>query len=231
MLEYSYDKKEIPPAEARQSRKISAYRRKNGDIGIRNELWVIPTVGCVNSQARLIAEQFIRKHPDLQGIDGVFAYTHPYGCSQIGEDHLRTRAMLQRMAKHPNCGGALIIGLGCENNRMDVFRETLGEYNEERMEFLIAQDVPDEIAAGVELLEKLYEKARADKRTEADMSELRIGLKCGGSDGLSGITANPLVGRFEELITLVAEVAEGKLTANERCGSRDIVIFKTGVTL
>lgn len=214
VLEYSYDKKEIPPLKAGESRKIKAYRRKNGDIGIRNELWVIPTVGCVNSQAKLIVEQFIRKHPDLQDIDGVFAYTHPYGCSQIGEDHLRTRAMLQRMAKHPNCGGALILGLGCENNRMDVFRETLGEYNDERMEFLIAQDVPDEIAAGVELLEKLYEMARADKRTDADMSELRIGLKCGGSDGLSGITANPLVGRFSDYMasiggtTVLTEVPE-----------------------
>lgn len=214
VLEYSYDKKEIPPVNAGKSRKISAYRRKNGDIGIRNELWVIPTVGCVNSQARLIVEQFIKKHPDTRGIDGVFAYTHPYGCSQIGEDHLRTRAMLQRMAKHPNCGGALILGLGCENNRMDVFRETLGDFDPERMEFLIAQDVPDEISAGVERLEKLYEKARNDKRAEADMSELRIGLKCGGSDGLSGITANPLVGRFSDYMaaiggtTVLTEVPE-----------------------
>ncbi|MGN0655255.1 MAG: UxaA family hydrolase [Ruminiclostridium sp.] len=214
VLEYSYDKKDIPPLKPEESRKITAYRRKNGDIGIRNELWVIPTVGCVNSQARLIVEQFIRKHPDLQGIDGAFAYTHPYGCSQIGEDHIRTRTLLQRMAKHPNCGGVLILGLGCENNRMDIFRETLGSYDENRTEFLIAQDVPDEIAEGVRLLEKLYEKAKNDKRTEADMSELRIGLKCGGSDGLSGITANPLVGRFSDYMaaiggtTVLTEVPE-----------------------
>ncbi len=214
VLEYTYNKKEIPPAEAKQSRRISVYRRRNGDVGIRNELWVIPTVGCVNSQAKLIVERFLRKHPDLEGIDGAFAYTHPYGCSQIGEDHVRTRSLLQRMAKHPNCGGALILGLGCENNRMDVFRETLGEHDEERMEFLIAQDVPDEIEAGVELLEKLYSKAKNDVRTEADMSELRIGLKCGGSDGLSGITANPLVGRFSDYMaaiggaTVLTEVPE-----------------------
>lgn len=213
-LEYTYNKKEIPALEKQQGRTVNVFRRKNGDVGIRNELWVIPTVGCVNSQARLIAEKFLRKHPDLQGVEGVFAYTHPYGCSQIGEDHERTRSLLQRMVKHPNCGGALVLGLGCENNRMDVFRETLGDYDTERTEFLIAQDVSDEIEAGVELLEKLYEKAKNDVRTPADMSELRIGLKCGGSDGLSGITANPLVGRFSDYMasiggaTVLTEVPE-----------------------
>ncbi len=214
VLEYSYNKKAIASAKTKHCPKVSVYRRKNGSIGIRNELWIIPTVGCVNSQAKLIAERFIKNHPVLQGVDGVFAYTHPYGCSQTGEDHLRTRTMLQRMAKHPNCGGVLILGLGCENNRMDVFRETLGEHDPERIEFLVAQDVPDEIEAGAELLERLYVKAKDDRRTEADMSELKIGLKCGGSDGLSGITANPLVGRFSDYMaeiggtTVLTEVPE-----------------------
>ncbi len=213
-LEYSYNKKDIPPAAAPKSRTVSVYERKNGEVGIRNELWVIPTVGCVNAQAKIIAETFLKKHGELSGIDGVFAYTHPYGCSQIGDDHERTRMILQRMVKHPNCGGALVLGLGCENNRMDVFRETLGEYDAERTEFLIAQDVPDEIEAGVELLEKLYAAAKNDKRVEKDMSVLKIGLKCGGSDGLSGITANPLVGRFSDYMagiggtTVLTEVPE-----------------------
>lgn len=213
-LEYSYNKKEIPDLSGFKNRKIEVFQRANGEVGIRNELWIIPTVGCVNSQARLIAAEFLKKHGKLEGVDGVFAYTHPYGCSQIGEDHNRTRMMLQRMVKHPNCGGVLVLGLGCENNRMDVFRETLGEYDGERTRFLIAQDVEDEISEGVKLLEDLYEKAKDDKRTEKDISCLKIGLKCGGSDGLSGITANPLVGRLSDYMagiggtTVLTEVPE-----------------------
>lgn len=213
-LEYSYNKKDIPDLTGFKSRTVSVYERANGEVGIRNELWIIPTVGCVNSQARLIAAEFLKKHGELPGIDGVFAYTHPYGCSQIGEDHERTRMILQRMVKHPNCGGALVLGLGCENNRMDIFKETLGDYNKERTEFLIAQDVEDEISEGVKLLEKLYEAAKNDKRVEKDLSCLKVGLKCGGSDGLSGITANPLVGRFSDYMagiggtTVLTEVPE-----------------------
>lgn len=213
-LEYSYNKKDIMPIPKPENRRVMVYERKNGDVGIRNELWVIPTVGCVNSQARAIAAEFQRRHPDMQGIDGVFAYTHPYGCSQIGEDHERTRTVLQRMVRHPNSGGVLVLGLGCENNRMDVFKETLGDYDSERTEFLIAQDVEDELSAGVELLEKLYDRIKDDRRVEKDISCLKIGLKCGGSDGLSGITANPLVGRFSDYIasvggtTVLTEVPE-----------------------
>lgn len=213
-LEYSYNKKEIPDLSGFKNRKVKVYQRANGEVGIRNELWIVPTVGCVNSQARLIAAEFLKKHTELEGVDGVFAYTHPYGCSQIGEDHNRTRMMLQRMVKHPNCGGVLVLGLGCENNRMDVFKETLGAYDEERTRFLIAQDVEDEISEGVKLLEELYQKAKNDERTEKDISCLKIGLKCGGSDGLSGITANPLVGRLSDYMagiggtTVLTEVPE-----------------------
>ena len=213
-LEYSYNKKAPVPLEKPLPRTVNVYERKNGEVGIRNELWVIPTVGCVNSQARAIAAAFNKKHPELHWVDGCYAFTHPYGCSQIGEDHERTRAMLQAMCRHPNCGGVLVLGLGCENNRMDVFRDTLGEYDESRTEFLIAQEVEDEISEGVKLLERLYENARNDKRVPRDISCLKIGLKCGGSDGLSGITANPLVGRFSDYIvsaggtTVLTEVPE-----------------------
>lgn len=203
-LEYEYRKKEIEKPAKPRSRDIFVYERKGGEIGIRNELWVIPTVGCVNSQARTIVSEFIKHHGgNLPGIDGVFALTHPYGCSQVGGDLVRTRMILQKMAKHPNCGGALILGLGCENNRMDIFRKTLGEHNPERIEFLVAQDVEDEISEGVKLLERLYDNAKYDKRIKKDLSCLKIGLKCGGSDGLSGITANPLVGRFSDYLTAV----------------------------
>ncbi len=204
---YSYNKKEAALSAGDKSRTVFVYERKSGEIGIRNELWVIPTVGCVNAQARQIVAEFLKKHGEPGGIDGVFAYTHPYGCSQIGEDHLRTRQILQRMAKHPNCGGVLILGLGCENNRMDVFRETLGNYDKDRTRFLLAQEVEDEIAAGVVYLEELYTAAKNDVRVEKDISCLKVGLKCGGSDGLSGITANPLLGRFSDYIVGVGGTA------------------------
>lgn len=213
-LEYSYNKKEIKGTGEYKSRKVSVYKRKSGEVGIRNELWVIPTVGCVNAQAKAIVSEFLKRHGEHEGVDDVFTYTHPYGCSQIGEDHIRTRTILQRMVKHPNCGGVLVLGLGCENNRMDIFKETLGEYDQDRTEFLVAQDVEDEIEEGVKLLEKLYQKAKDDKREEADISCLKVGLKCGGSDGLSGITANPLVGRFSDYMaaiggtTVLTEVPE-----------------------
>lgn len=213
-LEYTYHPKEIPQLPQPDTRTVQVYERKSGEVGIRNELWVIPTVGCVNAQARAIADAFNRSHPAPEGIDGCFAFTHPYGCSQIGEDHVRTRMILQRMVKHPNCGGVLVLGLGCENNRMDVFRETLGDYDESRTAFLIAQEAEDEVAEGAAVLEALYEKARHDRRVPRDISCLKIGLKCGGSDGLSGITANPLVGRFSDYMTaaggttVLAEVPE-----------------------
>ncbi len=213
-LEYSYSKRDIAPASAGISRTVNVFGRRNGEVGIRNELWVIPTVGCVNAQAKAIVNAFRKKYGDLAGVDGCFTYTHPYGCSQIGEDHERTKLLLQRMVKHPNCGGVLVLGLGCENNRMDVFRETLGDYDESRTRFLVAQDVSDEIAEGVKLLGELYENAKNDRRVPRDISCLKIGLKCGGSDGLSGITANPLVGRFSDYIasvggtTVLTEVPE-----------------------
>ena len=213
-LEYSYSKAAPVYLKKPAPRTVNVYERKNGDVGIRNELWVIPTVGCVNSQAKAIAAEFNRRHPDAEGIDGCHAFTHPYGCSQIGEDHERTRSLLQGMCRHPNCGGVLVLGLGCENNRMDVFRDTLGDHDESRTEFLTAQEVCDEVEEGVKLLEKLYSRAKSDRRVPKDISCLRVGLKCGGSDGLSGITANPLVGRFSDYIvsaggtTVLTEVPE-----------------------
>ncbi len=180
--------------------KVSVYVRSNNDVGIRNELWVLPLVGCVNSQAREIVRIFNQRHPKLDGIDGAFAYTHPYGCSQLGDDHIRTRTLLQRLATHPNAGGVLILGLGCENNTMQQFIDTLGSYDNERIKFLVAQNVQNEIDCGVKLLEQLYSVAKNDVRVEKNLSCLKIGLKCGGSDGLSGITANPLVGLVSDKV-------------------------------
>ena len=211
-LQYTYNKipTDVPPAK---SRKVNVYPRANGDVGIRNELWVIPTVGCVNGQAKLIVDTFKERY-GTEGFDGVFTYTHPYGCSQLGDDHERTKLILQKMVRHPNAGGVLVLGLGCENNQMSAFRETLGDVDESRIKFLIAQEVEDEIESGVALLKEIADVIKKDKREERDISCLKVGLKCGGSDGLSGITANPLVGRFSDYIvaaggtTVLSEVPE-----------------------
>lgn len=211
-LEYVYDK--IPtPLKKVTPRKVNVYKRANGDVGIRNELWVIPTVGCVNGQAKLIVETFKTRY-GTYGFDGVFTFTHPYGCSQLGDDHERTKLILQKMVRHPNAGGVLVLGLGCENNQMSAFKEGLGDVDESRIKFMVCQEVDDEIESGVALLKQIADVIKNDRRTEQDISCLKVGLKCGGSDGLSGITANPLVGRFSDYIvaaggtTVLSEVPE-----------------------
>ncbi len=211
-LEYSYNKV-ATELKAAKPRKVSVYERANGDVGIRNELWVIPTVGCVNGQAKLIVETFREKYGE-KGFDGIFTYTHPYGCSQLGDDHERTKLILQKIVKHPNAGGVLVLGLGCENNQMAQFKEGLGKIDESRIKFLVCQEVGDEIEEGVKLCRKIADIIKGDKRVERDISCLKVGLKCGGSDGLSGITANPLVGMFSDYIvaaggtTVLSEVPE-----------------------
>ncbi|WP_373425375.1 UxaA family hydrolase [Paracholeplasma vituli] len=184
-----------------KSRKIRMYPRENGEFGIRNELWIVPTVGCIVGQARQLADLFIREvNPDV-AFDGIQVFGHQFGCSQMGDDHENTKETLQNIAKHPNAGGVLVLGLGCENNQVSAFKASLGDYDSNRIQFLVMQDVADEFEAGLTHLKSLYEHMKKDVRVETDLSNLRIGLKCGGSDGLSGITANPLLGRLSDYIT------------------------------
>jgi altronate hydrolase len=158
-------------------------------------------VGCVSGTAEKITEEF-KKRYDTSVIDGVYTFSHPFGCSQMGEDSKLTRTLLQDMAKHPNAGGVLVLGLGCEENLVSKFKETLGSYDEKRTRFLVCQDVCDEVDEGVKLLYELYENMKNDKRVSKPLSVLRIGLKCGGSDGMSGITANPLLGKISDFLSL-----------------------------
>jgi len=181
-------------------REIQIYRRANGQVGIRNELWILPTVGCVNGIAKQIQQRFLKETFGAEDIDGVHLFTHPFGCSQLGQDHENTRTMLQNMVRHPNAGAVLVIGLGCENNQVDVFRDTLGEYDPDRVTFMVCQQHDDEVEAGLECLRALYLAMRGDKRQPGKLSELKFGLECGGSDGLSGITANPMLGRFSDYV-------------------------------
>ncbi|MEI6056355.1 MAG: altronate dehydratase family protein [Lentisphaerota bacterium] len=196
---YNYQPSFAKTSSPSKDRKIKVYKRSNGEIGIRNELWIVPTVGCTNGTGELIINEF-KKHVDLSGIDGVHIFKHSFGCSQLGEDHENTKIILQNIVKHPNAGGVLILGLGCENNQVSDFLKTLGEYDESRVKSLIIQDVKDEIEEGVHLLNDLFINMVLDKRQEMPISSLRVGLKCGGSDGFSGITANPLLGRFSDYL-------------------------------
>lgn len=214
----------LPPSTL-QERFFDAYLRSDGDIAIRNELWVIPTVGCVNGIAQQAINQFLQRYPQLE-CDGVYLFPHNYGCSQLGEDHDNTKQILANMVKHPNAGGALVIGLGCENNQIDPFKERVGEVDDNRVRYMIAQSEQDEIAVAIEHLEAIYQTMKQDKRSKVSIGKLRVGLECGGSDGLSGITANPLLGGFSDylielggtsVLTEVPEMFGAEHLLLERC--------------
>lgn len=179
---------------------FKGYVRKNGEVGVRNEIWVVPTVGCVNGIAERLVDM-LKKETNLEGIDAIHAWHHNYGCSQLSEDHENTRKVLRDIVLHPNAGAVLVVGLGCENNQPDKFEELLGDYDKDRIKFMVVQKVEgDETEKGMKILRSLYAIAKDDKRTDCPLSELRIGLKCGGSDGFSGITGNPLVGELSDFI-------------------------------
>jgi altronate hydrolase len=192
---------------------FDGFPRSSGEVGIRNEIWILPTVGCVNH----VAESLARERaviPPRGTLEGIHAFAHPFGCSQLGEDLENTRKILAALAKHPNAGGVLIVGLGCENNQLAGFRELLGDADPARFRFLAAQEVEDEMVSGRRLLDELIALVSQAVRRPRPISMLRVGLKCGGSDGFSGITANPLVGRFSDLLvarggtTVLTEVPE-----------------------
>lgn len=222
---YSYTPKFTDRKLDLEDIKVNVYKRKNGDVGVRNELWIVPTVGCVNGIAQRIKDAFLAEVGELE-IDNINVLTHNYGCSQLGEDHINTRIILQNTVKHPNAGGVLVLGLGCENNQVAEFEKTLGEYDGERVKFLISQEVDDEIEIGKNILLDLYNQMKNDKREEASISAINFGLECGGSDGLSGITANPMLGYFSDYIialggtTVLTEVPEmfgAETLLMERC--------------
>lgn len=211
---YEYNPNLSNAKKTKTDRTFKGFVRENGRVGVRNEIWIIPTVGCVNRNANMIAQIASQKYAGAKNIEGFYAYTHPYGCSQLGQDHISTQTILANLVNHPNAGGVLVLGLGCENNNIDEFKKVLGEYNPDRVKFLVAQEVENEIQAGVELIRELVKYASQFEREDCPISELVIGLKCGGSDGFSGITANPLVGSFSDKLisyggsTVLTEVPE-----------------------
>ena len=205
------------------------FHRPDSKVGVRNEIWVIPTVGCVNNVATAIARE---ASTFAKGsVEEVIAFPHPYGCSQMGDDQEYTRTILADLINHPNAGGVLVLGLGCENSNIDILKEYIGEYDPKRVKFLVSQEVEDELAEGVELCKELIDYAAGFERAPISVSKLVIGLKCGGSDGFSGITANPCVGRFSDILiskggtTILTEVPEmfgAETILMNRCANEEL---------
>lgn len=230
-LEYEYHPAIKPLSIEQEDRTFKGFMRKNGEVGIRNEIWIVPTVGCVNGIAERLARQ-LEQETQLKGIDAIHAWHHNYGCSQLGDDHENTRKVLRDICLHPNAGAVLVLSLGCENNQPEDFMKMLGNYDRERIQLLVTQRVEgDEVEEGMKILRKLYKTAAQDKREEVPVSKLRIGLKCGGSDGFSGITANPLVGEFSDwliaqggttILTEVPEMFGAETILMNRCQTADL---------
>ncbi len=235
LLNYSYEP--INPVKLESEKAyFDGFKRNDGKVGVRNEIWVIPTVGCVNNIAQAIAK---KSESYIKGsVDCVAAFPHPYGCSQMGGDQENTRKILADLINHPNAGGVLVLGLGCENSGVDILKEYIGSYDSNRVKFLVCQESDDEISDGVNIVKELIDYAEKFTREKISAQELVIGLKCGGSDGFSGITANPLVGRFSDILiskggtTILTEVPEmfgAETLLMNRCA--DSILFDKTVAL
>ena len=219
-LEYTYKPCFYDIPEEDKNRTFMGYVRENGEVGIRNEVWIVNTVGCVNKVAEAIA-----------AATGARSFPHPFGCSQMGDDQATTQKVLAGMVNHPNAAGVLVLGLGCENNNIDVFKGVLGTWDDKRVKFLNCQDSSDEVADGIKIVKELQAYADTFKRTEVPVSKLKVGLKCGGSDGYSGITANPLVGRLSDkviamggscVLTEVPEMFGAEHLLMQRCETEEV---------
>ena len=196
-IEYTYNPTH-PVVEPIEAETFMGFRRADGRAATRNELWIIPTVGCVNEVARAMCEQ---AQDLVEGsLEGVYYFPHPFGCSQTGADHAQTRRLLVALSRHANAAGVLFLSLGCENCTHQQVLDELGDFDHERVRFLTCQDVADEQIEGHKILSELADLAKQAKREPIPASELVIGLKCGGSDGLSGITANPTIGRVSDMV-------------------------------
>lgn len=235
LLEYTYEPVQTDVTET-EDVTFMGFKRPDGKVGVRNEVWIVPTVGCVNNIATAMAKAASKR---VRGsVEEVIAFPHPYGCSQMGDDQEATRAILADLINHPNAGGVLVLGLGCENSNIEVLKPYIGEYDENRVKFLVCQEQEDEMEAGAELLDELIAYASEFEREPISASQLIIGMKCGGSDGFSGITANPLVGKFSDILigkggtTILTEVPEmfgAETLLMNRCESEEL--FDQTVTL
>lgn len=219
-IEYVYNPQFTPITHIDSDKTFMGYIRENGEVGIRNEIWIINTVGCVNKLSKKLSE-----------MTGAISFEHPFGCSQLGDDHRTTQLILKGLVNHPNAAGVLVLGLGCENNNIGEFKKVLGEYNPSRVKFMNAQDFDDEVSEGIRIINELKNYASKFERTPVPISRLKVGLKCGGSDGYSGITANPLVGSLSDrlisyggscILTEVPEMFGAEHLLMQRCPTKEL---------
>jgi altronate hydrolase len=236
LIDYEYTPRPVAPKAHSDQATFMGYARENGAVGVRNEIWIINTVGCINNTAEILAKRAF--HQFQSKIDGVYAFPHLYGCSQLGDDLLATQKILAGMVNHPNAAGVLVLSLGCENNNIDAFKKVIGEFEPSRVKFLICQQTEDEIETGLRLIAKLSEQAQTYKREKTSLAKLKIGLKCGASDGFSGISANPLVGVFTDrltsgggtaILTEISEMFGAESILMDRCVSP--AVFKKTVKM
>ena len=229
LVDYSYNPKFKSHTQITRNETFWGYIRENQEVGIRNEIWIINTTGCVNKTAETLARLATQKFAGKT--DGIYSFAHPYGCSQLGNDHLCTQKILADLVKHPNAVGVLVLSLGCENNNLEEFKKVIGDQYESRVKFLVTQDVNDEIETGLDHIGQLVEYSRSFKRERISVSRLKVGLKCGASDGFSGITANPLVGSFSDklianggtmLLSEVPEMFGAEQILMERCADGEV---------
>ena len=226
-LEYTWQPDFQPLEKIDDGRTFMGYLRADGNVGIRNELWILPTVGCVNGLAEKAAAR-LRADGLPESIDDVVVFAHPYGCSQLGDDHKASQKILADLVRHPHAGGVLVVGLGCENNTMESFREQIGPVDERRVKFLVTQEVEDEQVACMERLRELRDEVAGDMRQPLPVAKLRIGLKCGGSDAFSGVTANPLVGAVSD--RLIARGGAAVLTEIPEAFGAETILFNRCVS-
>ncbi len=229
IIDYVYEPQLAPKVKRDTVPAFMGYMRETGEAGVRNEIWIVNTVGCVNNTAKLLASEATKKYGEK--VDGIYAFPHVYGCSQLGDDLLSSQQIMAGMVNHPNAAGVLVLSLGCERNNIPAFKEILGEYDEKRVKFMVCQDVEDEIEIGLGLIGELVEHAQIYKREPVPVSKLKVGLKCGASDGFSGISANPLVGSFSDMLTSyggtaalteISEMFGAEAIMMNRCVSKEI---------
>jgi len=239
-IKYSYEPVQYDLYEGNKAipDKFMGYMRRNGNVGVRNEIWIIPTVGCVNNVAERIASEAKLLYGTENGIDDFIAFPHPYGCSQLGDDQENTRKILADLCMHPNAGGVLLLGLGCENSGVEEVKKYIRDFDKLNILTLVSQEADDEIKCSLQLVGQLVERASAEERIPLPVSRLVVGVKCGGSDGLSGITANPLVGKFSDMLinaggsiimTEVPEMFGAEHLLMNRCN--DISTFDSTVSM
>ena len=203
---YGIDARPTEFVPAAERARFEGYVRADGRVGTRNFIGVLSSVNCSNSVARLIADAYAgAKLAPWPNVDGVVALPHQTGCCipLDGDTHGNLERTLVGHARHPNFAGVLLVGLGCEVAQIDTMLERYGLAKSERLRTLVIQNeggTAATVAAGIAHVREMLALADHAQRSTVDASHLVVALECGGSDGYSGITANPALGAAADLV-------------------------------